>query len=136
MNTSLVVVGNKVIGGHGVVVVEVVRVMTVRVVLCQIVNPVLLVPQVRYLHWMPNHTGSEVVFTVLSSLDDAREAAITPDGAVAAVFKALLSSIQDSSERRGKVEEGSKGRELHLDLGTNAGLLGLMCVTTQLWAVG
>lgn len=135
MYTSLVVVGNKV-GGHGVVVVEVVRVMTVRVVLYQIVSENTIAHKAHCLHWMPNHTSSEVVFAVLSSLDNARETAITPDSAVAVVLKALLSGVQDGCQGRGKVEEGSEGRELHLDLGTDAGLLGLMCVNTQLWAVG
>ena len=74
----LVVVGPTV-GGHDVVVVRVVLVMTVRVMLRQTISSCSIDFRRCHVHWIPNHTRSEVVFAILLSPDDMSKTAITPN---------------------------------------------------------
>jgi hypothetical protein len=45
-----------------------------------------------------------------------------------------LSFIQNFCKNNGEVDKEGEGKELHLDLVTSVGLLGLMCMATQLRA--
>jgi len=111
----LVVVGPTV-GGHGVVVIKVVLVMTVRVMLKQTISSCSIDLRRCHVHWIPNHTRSEVVFAILRSPNDTSKTAITPNRAIAVVLRALLPDVENGRCDHGKVEEVREGSELHLGL--------------------
>ena len=113
-NTSMLVVVGPTVGGHCVVVVKVVLVMTVRVMLRQTINSCSIDIRTCHVHRIPNHTRSEVVFAILPSPNDTSKTAITPNRAIAVVLRALLPDVENSRCDHGKVEEVSKGSELHL----------------------